>query len=72
MTRGFRPPYGENYLKAGSRLQIPSHEGAPLNTVERQTVGWLEAVAGPRTAWRYPEFGKGGGLEWYRGGEFDQ
>ena len=33
-------------------------------------VPWYKPVTGPRPAVLHPEYGEGGGLEWYKGTKF--
>ena len=60
------PPYGTDYQTAQSQLQIPNENGPP-NQVGPVFVPRSEPVAGPRPAVLYPEYGSGGGQEYYRG-----
>jgi hypothetical protein len=70
LTRGFgwSPPFGREFSQAQSALQIPQ---APTGVV-RVEVRPFEIVSGPRPAVQHPEWGKGGGSEYYRGWEFPE
>lgn len=65
MTRScsWKPPYGNNFDKAKDALQMPFK---PTGVV-KVDVPWYKIVRGPRAANLHPEWGKGGGLEYYRG-----
>src|SRR5262249_8337815 len=60
------PPYGTNFGAGEEALQIPP-QSRPLNNVEEVEVPWYEPVAGPRPVTLNPQWGKGGGTEYYRG-----
>jgi RHS repeat-associated protein len=65
LVRGpaWRPPYGSEFLRAKEALQIPQ---APTGFV-RVDVRPFEFVIGPRPVVKHPEWGAGGGYEFYRG-----
>jgi RHS repeat-associated protein len=60
------PPYGQNYTLAQNQLQLPNEYGPP-NEVGPVFVSQSETVAGPRLARDNPQYGTGGGTEYYRG-----
>mgnify|MGYP001580381932 FL=1 len=72
LTRGWKPPYGNNFKAARDALQIRD----PINAVERVKVPWWRPVAGPRPVqdptgtYGNPDWGSGSGSEWYRGIRF--
>jgi len=66
LTRGWKSPYGDNFEAARNALQIKD----PVNAVERVRVPFYKPVTGPRPAVLHPEYGEGGGLEWYKGIKF--
>ncbi|HEX8169272.1 MAG TPA: RHS repeat-associated core domain-containing protein [Thermoanaerobaculia bacterium] len=66
LTRGWRPPYGNNFTRAKDALQLPE---TPTGVVQ-VTPGPLEPVAGPRVIKGNPQWGTGGGVEYYRGFRF--
>ncbi len=68
LTRGWNPPYGRNYDLARTKLQLPN---TPTDVV-RIRVNPFRPVAGPRPATGNPQWGEGGGSEWYRGNGFPQ
>ncbi|MBF0595619.1 MAG: VCBS repeat-containing protein, partial [Candidatus Omnitrophica bacterium] len=68
LTRGWNPPYGNNFEAARNALQVRD----PITAVERVNVPVFRPVAGPRPAVLHPEYGEGGGAEWYRGIRFPQ
>jgi RHS repeat-associated protein len=65
LTRGpgWDAPYGADMDAAKDALQLPARP-ATVNDVD---VPWYEPVAGPRSVSGNPEFGTGGGSEYYRG-----
>ncbi len=60
---GWKPPYGSNLEKAKDALQLPFEPNALI----RVDVPWYKLVRGPRTVNLHPEWGRGGGSEYYRG-----
>jgi hypothetical protein len=60
------PPYGTGFANAKNALQIPQ----PPTGVVRVDVPSFEFVIGPRPAVKHPEWGEGGGFEFYRGWKF--
>ncbi len=66
LTRGINPPYGRNFDLAQDKLQLPNK---PYD-VRPVRVPWWEYVVGPRPATGNPQFGKGGGDEYFRGNKF--
>jgi hypothetical protein len=68
LVRGsaWSPPYGTTFTNARNALQIPQ---TPTGVV-RVDVPPFEFVIGPRPAVKHPEWGEGGGLEFYRGWTF--
>jgi len=65
MTRGWgwKPPYGTNFSEAKNALQMPFEP----TEVTRIDVPWYQPVRGPRPANLHPEWGGGGGSEYFRG-----
>jgi RHS repeat-associated protein len=66
LTRGAKPPYGRNFTQAADSLQLPNMP----NNVVRAPVKWYEPIAGPRSVSGNPQWGSGGGVEYYRGWSF--
>ncbi len=68
LTRGFgwKAPYGNDFSAATDALQLPHMP----NNVESVDVPWYQPVIGPRQALDNPQFGPGGGLEYYRSWSF--
>jgi hypothetical protein len=68
LVRGpaWRPPYGNDFSRAKEALQIPQ---IPTGFV-RVDVRPFEFVIGPRPVVKHPEWGAGGGYEFYRGWTF--
>jgi RHS repeat-associated protein len=66
--RGWKPPYGRDFQRAQQMLQLPH---MPTNVV-RVDVTWWKYVAGPRRVqpWHNPQWGSGGGWEYYRAWRF--
>lgn len=62
LARGHTPPY--SISEAGSKLQLP-HQ---VTSVERVNVSFGRYVAGAGKAWRNPQWGIGGGIEYRVGG----
>jgi len=58
-------PYA-SMAAAKSALQLPSMPTA----YKAVTIPWWKPVAGSRSVWRNPQWGKGGGKEWYQGWKF--
>jgi hypothetical protein len=65
---GWGPPYGDKFNSAKNALQIPQ---TPSGVV-RVDVPNFEFVAGPRPVSIHPEWGDGGGSEYFRGWEFPE
>jgi hypothetical protein len=65
---GWGPPYGTQFSSAQNALQIPQ---TPTGVV-RVNVPHFEFVAGPRPVVMHPEWGNGGGSEYFRGWEFPE
>jgi hypothetical protein len=65
---GWDPPYGERFPAAQNALQIPQ---IPRGVV-RVDVPHFEFVAGPRPVAMHPEWGDGGGSEYFRGWSFPE
>jgi RHS repeat-associated protein len=65
LTRGpgSNPPYGRNFDLARDQLQLP---GRPADVV-RAPSRWNEFIHGPRTVSGNPQYGGGGGVEYFRG-----
>jgi len=61
--RGWKPPYGSDFDKAKDALQMPY---TPTG-LKRVDVPWYNPVRGGRSATKHPEWGQGGGREYYRG-----
>jgi hypothetical protein len=68
LTRGEngKAPYGKDFDKAKDALQIPKTP----TSVKKVRVTKGESVVGPRSASGNPQWGSGGGPEYYRGSEF--
>jgi hypothetical protein len=62
LTRGWKSPYGTDFARAKNALQLPN---MPTD-VQKVDIPWWEPVSGPRPAMKFPEYGSGGGAEWYR------
>jgi len=62
LTKGWQPPYGNNYKLAKDKLQLPNMP----DSVTKVDVPWWQPVTGPRTATKHPEWGSGSGPEWYK------
>jgi len=60
------PPFGNDFSKAKNALQIPQ---VPTGVV-RVNVSPFEFVIGPRPVVKHPEWGAGGGFEFYRSWKF--
>jgi hypothetical protein len=65
---GWSPPYGEKFTSAKNALQIPQ---TPTGVV-RVDVPSFDFVVGPRPVSMHPEWGDGGGLEYFRGWSFPE
>lgn len=63
---GWQAPYGTDFSTAKDALQMPYMP----NGVEPVDVPWYQPVIGPRAAELHPEWGNGGGAEYYRGWMF--
>jgi hypothetical protein len=65
LTRGWgwKPPYRTNFEKAKDALQLPHMP----NDVQQIRFPWYKPVRGPRPALKHPEWGIGGGPEYYTG-----
>lgn len=65
LTRGpgWKPPYGNNYSAAKDALQMPYMP----NGVQQVKVPWWKPVIGPRKVSGNPQWGTGGGTEYFRG-----
>jgi hypothetical protein len=65
MTRGWgsSPPYGLDFSKAKDALQMPYMP----NAVIRTHVPWYRPLRGPRPVVENPQWGQGGGAEYFRG-----
>jgi RHS repeat-associated protein len=61
-----KPPYGNNYFLAKDALQLPHMP----NQLVKAKVPWWQPVTGPRPALLNPQWGTGGGSEWYAGWRF--
>ena len=59
-------PFGNDFSRAKNALQIPQ---VPTGVV-RVNVSPFEFIIGPRPVVKHPEWGAGGGLEFYRGWKF--
>jgi hypothetical protein len=70
LARGlwWSPPYGTGFQQAQRALQIPQ---VPTGVV-RVHVSPFEFVSGPRPAVMHPEWGTGGGFEYFRGWGFPE
>jgi len=68
LTRGpgWRPPFGRDFEAAKDALQLPK---TPTDVIRVQPK-WYEPVIGPRPAVRNPQWGPGGGTEYFRGWRF--
>lgn len=66
--RGWKPPYGKNMEQAKDALQM---KYKPDDLI-RARVKWNEPIVGPRRALKHPEWGQGGGPEYYRGWRFPE
>jgi hypothetical protein len=68
LVRGtaWAPPFGNDFSRAKDALQIPQ---APTG-VARVNVPPFEFIIGPRPVVKHPEWGSGGGYEFFRGWKF--
>ncbi|HVN79874.1 MAG TPA: RHS repeat-associated core domain-containing protein, partial [Terriglobia bacterium] len=65
LTRGWgwKPPYGADFKTAKEVLQLPNMP----NAVKQVKVPWWKPVLGPRTVAGNPQWGMGGGWEYFLG-----
>ncbi|NCA78377.1 MAG: RHS repeat-associated core domain-containing protein, partial [Alphaproteobacteria bacterium] len=61
-----QPPYRRDYIEARDKLQLPKYPSDVISV----KVPKSEPVAGPQKVQGNPDFGKGGGDEWFRGKQF--
>ena len=68
LGRGREGPYADDYEKAKDGLQLP----AEPDRWREVDVPFYKPVRGPRPANKHPEWGQGGGPEYYRGWRFPE
>ena len=68
LTRGWKSPCGESFPLAKDLYQMPRTP----TSVTQVPVRWWEPVAGPRVSAGKPQWGGGGGMEYYRGWRFPE
>jgi hypothetical protein len=66
VVRGWTAPYGRDFAAAKDALQMPF---MPTD-VRRFSVSFLQPIAGPRSVVLNPNWGGGGGFEWFRSVRF--
>jgi RHS repeat-associated protein len=74
LTRGWgwAAPYGDDFARAAGEMQIPLERTGPITNVNPVEVPWYKPVVGPRSATAHPEWGVGGGPEYYQGWRFPE